>query len=151
MKRYYKTCLLSPLWLPIVLGLVAFGLTSLFPGCAETFPHWMVFSAWILVCSIPFGGLQYCIALYLVWTRIDFECTRSWVVGALWLPVIFTPIQIVGLLLFTFPSVDRWEDLRAYAMLAAYDLVLGYAYVLLWFAGLGLIRVVQLFRKEAVL
>ncbi|MDP4611622.1 MAG: hypothetical protein NWT02_10570 [Opitutales bacterium] len=150
MKRYFKICLWSPLWLPVVLGLAAYGLGSLFDGFLNHFPEWILFPAAIIVYSIVFGGLQYCIALYIVWTRIDFECTRSWIVGALWLPIIFAPIQIAGLLLVAGWDLGGIEDFWSFMFIAAYDLALGYGYVLFWFIGLGLIRMFQKLRTVGV-
>lgn len=149
MKRYFKLCLLSPLWLPAVVGLIALVTEGLLGGAEHILPQWLVFTGAIIGVSIFFGGIQYAIALYIVWTRIDFERTQSWIVGVLWLPIIFTILQMLGMVLVFFRELDNLADLKFVLWLGGFDLALGYGYVAVWFVGLGVIQVFKKRRQEA--
>ncbi len=140
MKRYFQICLFSPLWFPVLLGgLMALGY-PLLDHFGAILPEWLVFAPVVVVYSLIFGGVQYFIALCIVWTRIDFERTRSWITGILWLPIIFTPIQFVGMLLVAWGDWNLQNGLGDLGWIVAYDLALGYGYVLCWLLGYWLLR-----------
>lgn|GEM_PF-3089937 len=98
--------------------------------------------------SLVLGSVQYLIALFLVWQRIDFEEFRSWLKWVLLLPLIYTPIQIGAMLLVVAWRFDRLGDWVWVGHIAGFDLVLGYAYVAVWLVGYWLIRLFQDFTKR---
>ncbi len=147
MKLYFKLCLWMPLWLPALLLFLGYTVALIDSNAADALPDWFSMTLLVIAASVFFGGLQYCLALYIVWTRIDFESPRSWIVGILWLPILFTPIQVAGMLPFLWQDLANsrgWESLGG---LGVFDLVLGYGYVLVWLVGYWLVRRVQNFRK----
>lgn len=150
MKEYYKLCLFSPLWLPVVLGIVAVCLEALIGNAYDIFPGWISGFALTVIASFFYGGVQYGIALVIVWSRIDFERTGSWVVGVLWLPIIFTLIQTATMLPFMWPNLLSGRGPDGLGVIALLDLALGYGYVLVWLLGLALIRVFYKSRKVVV-
>lgn len=151
MKEYYKWCLFSPLWLPLLIGVIALIAEGL-PGGAENFlPGWLVSLGALIIISIFYGGIQYTIALCIVWTRVDFERTRSWVAGVLWLPVIFTIIQVLSFLIIFGAFFRSFDDLKMLMVLGGLDLALGYGYAAVWLVGLGIFKFVQTFRKRYAL
>lgn len=133
--------------MPLVVGCVALVTEGLFGGVGKVLPEWLVYVGAIIGISILYGGAQYAISLRIVWTRIDFEQTRSWIVGVLWLPIIFTIIQILSILVIFFAEFDSVNDLQFALLLGAFDLGLGYGYVATWLLGLGLIQLFRIYRK----
>jgi len=150
MKRYFKLCLWSPIWFPVVLGLIAYALESLTGDLYDTLPEWTVVVGFVVVLSVLYGGVQYLITIVFLWGRINFDDARSWVKYILMLPLIFTLVQVITMFVLIGWTAQRLNDLSWIGALALFDLVLGYAYVAVWLLGFMVIRAYQSFvRQEA--
>jgi hypothetical protein len=142
MKTYFKICLLSPIWFPLMLIGLLLSIESILELQSDAL-KWLCiyFGASLLV-----GGVQYLIAMILVWRRIDFGSFESIVRGCLVLPIVFTPIQLICV---SFLMVgDGLGALDALFGLAAVNLLYGYAYVLVWFFVYWLFTLFQKIRGE---
>lgn len=145
MKRYFKLCLWSPIWFPVVLGLIAYALESLTGDLYDTLPEWTVVIGFVVVLSVLYGGVQYLITIVFLWGRINFDDARSWVKYILMLPLIFTLVQVITMFVLIGWTAQRLNDLSWIGALALFDLVLGYAYVAVWLLGFMVIRAYQSF------
>ena len=133
MKLYFRICLLSPIWLPLLICAPVFALKPESGyGCG-----WLTWMAVYLGFSLMLGGVQYLIALVIVWRQIDFESVESILMGCLKLPLVFTPIQLIGMSLFL--MTDGFEGLVVIFPMAAMDLLFGYGYVAVWLLGYGIL------------
>lgn len=141
MSRYFKICLLSPIWFPFALCGLLMLLQPLL-GQDDAFVEWLKGLCFFTVAALVFGGVQYMIALVLVWRRIDFDSLESIVIGCVALPIVFTPIQVLVFAMFIIRS--GWSGLEGIFGLAGMDLMFGYMYVIVWFIGYWLFT---LFRK----
>ena len=136
MKTYFKVCLLSPLWFPLLLWFLYALNGAVFRNSFEyDLGGWLIIPA----ISIIYGGLQYIIALWVVWIRIDFSSVVSWVHGCLLLPLVFTPIQLLFMMMYGSSSGGAGELAGYIAYFGLIDLLLGYAYVLVWIIGWAVI------------
>lgn len=135
MKRYMQACLWSPIWFPAFAWLPAILIDQVLIG-AEGVVTWF---ALYLFFSLIYGGIQYLIAMAIVWHQIDFEHVATWIVWVLLLPLIFTVIQLVTMLPFFVGS----SDFEWLYYLGMFDLMFGYGYVLVWLIGLGVIKTVS--------
>ena len=134
MKRYMKVCLWSPLWLPLLAWLPAMLIDQIANSALTTVAGYLFF-------SLIYGGIQYLIAMAIVWRQIDFEHVATWIVWVLLLPLIFTVIQLVTMLPFFMGS----SGIEWLYFLGLMDLVFGYGYVLLWLLGYGVIWMMRRF------
>lgn len=128
MKRYLKACLLSPLWFPFVALFVGVICNDLGDNIISTLGFYLFF-------SLIYGGIQYLIAMVIVWRQIDFDQVATWIVWVLLLPLIFTLIQLITMIPFFIES-SGFEWLVYFGI---FDLVFGYGYVMIWLLGCGLI------------
>lgn len=143
MKTYFKTCLWSPIWLPIVIGLLGLVLHAIARDLFDVLPNWLGAVGFIVVYSIVFGGIQYLITVVFLWAQIDFDDPRSWIKWILILPIIFTLVQVSTMLLIFGFGFRGLNDFASLGILALIDLALGYAYVAVWLLGYGCIRLTQ--------
>jgi hypothetical protein len=137
--------------MPLLVGLIGLVTEGLLGGAHTLLPEWLAFTGAVIGISILYGGIQYAVALRIVWTRIDFERTGSWIVGVLWLPIIFTFIQVVSIAVIFAFQFSKVSDLQFLLLMGVLDLGLGYGYVAVWLAGLWVIRLFQRYRKGSKL
>lgn len=148
MKSYYKICLLSPLWFPALLALIYGIAESVHGSFIDMFPDWIAVLGFIVVFSVLFGGLQYILTLLIIWRKIDFESYESWVKWILLLPLIFTPIQVLGVWLFSWMSDGQFVGLSASVGLMVFDLGVAYSYVAVWLVSSVIINTMQNGRSQ---
>ena len=146
MKTYFKICSFSPIWLPLLLIGLLFVMRAVFGGEAVIVQVLQGLCFWSGA-ALVFGGIQYLIAMTIVWRRIDFDSVESVVRGCFALPIVFTPIQLLPFLLW---GVLNGGGLNGLLGLAGLDLLFGYGYVLLWFLGYWLYASFRKLRGRAV-
>lgn len=147
MKRYFKICLWSPIWFPILIGLIAYTVDSLFDRSQAWLPDWLMIAGAFVLYSVVFGGLQYLVMLLCLWPRINFASFKNWRDWALKLPLIFTPIQLGMVMLVFIWEIKKPSELLVVMYLGLLDLVIGYAYVAVWLLGYYLIRLLPKGRR----
>ncbi len=148
MKTYFKICLWSPIWFPVLLGLLGIALHGLTGDLYALFPDWLGAAGFIVVYSLVFGGIQYLITIVFLWGLIDFDDYRSWLKWVILLPLIFTVFQLGTMLLIFVWEFDSLSDYASLGLLGLFDLGLGYAYVLIWIVGYTLLKAFNNFGEE---
>lgn len=113
---------------------------SLSGSFIDILPEGLAMLGIIVVFSVIFGGIQYLITLAFVWRQIDFNDFKSWLKWILLLPIIFTPIQVLGMLLVYWLVEAQLVDLNESFGLFAFDLFVAYGYVAIWLLGYAAIR-----------
>lgn len=140
MKRYYKTCLWSPIWLPLLLLGFGYALENTTGNFYGILPEWLGMIGFVVAFSILFGGIQYLITLVIIWRQIDFNEFKSWLKWILLLPLIFTPIQILVIWICYWIVAGKFVDLNESFGFISFDLFVAYGYVAVWLLGYGGIR-----------
>lgn len=141
-RRYFKWTIASPLWLPAIIWVLIAFLAINKSNIADYMPEWILGVVFILAASLVYGGLQYLITLMILWRRIDFNDTKSWMRNVLFLPLLFTPIQSIGIVLIALVMYDVRVIGDMILYFSGFSLAVGYSYVLLWLVGFGLLRLV---------
>ena len=139
-RRYFKWTITSPLWLPAIFLLIGLFLDRAEVDLWREIPEWILIVPFFIAFSLVYGGIPYAITLLLIWKRIDFENSESWMDRVLMLPLIFTPIQLVGVFLLAIGTGNNTGAIPALLFFGAFDLVIGYGYVLVWVIGFQIIR-----------
>lgn len=149
MRCYFKICLWSPIWFPVLLVAFAVLFHGVFGLDYNLLPFPMANIVLTVMWSILFGGIQYLIALMILWKRFDFDDFVNWLGGILLLPILFTLIQLGTMVVLFTVFFENASDLAALAMIAGFDLGLGYGYVACWVFGYFIIKTwARFFRKK---
>ncbi|MBT65298.1 MAG: hypothetical protein CML13_19040 [Puniceicoccaceae bacterium] len=143
MKRYFKICLWSPIWFPVLLLLTYLLGEAVCGNFIDLLPEWIEASGFIIVYSVILGGLQYLMTVVFLWGLIDFNEFTSWLKWVLLLPLVFTVFQVFSMLLIFVWEFDRISDFAVLGVLGLFDLGLGYAYVAIWLIGYAVIRMFE--------
>ena len=130
MKRFLRLALLAPLVVPFLLWLVTT------PQINGAEPGVLLSFVWIMMLSLPFGGIPYAIFYVAIW-RVMNRLTRHGIIILLWsLPLLFyvwcfvlgTVINSVAALLGIWGFV---EEMTAVVLIYLYIFPIGYLYVFL--------------------
>ena len=139
-RRYFKWTITSTLWFPAIFLLIGLFLDRAEIDLRSDILEWIRIVLFFLTFSLVYGGLQYSITLMIVWKRIDFNNLESWTDRILMLPLIFTPIQLVGVFLLAIGTGNITGAIPAMLLFGVSDLIIGCGYVLVWFLGLSIIK-----------
>lgn len=109
----------------------------------DNLPEGLAMFGIIVVFSVIFGGIQYLMTLAFIWRKIDFDDFKSWLKWILLLPLIFTPVQTLGIWIFYGAVEGKFVDLNESFGLMAFDLFVAYGYVAIWVLGYGTHRLLR--------
>lgn len=137
--KYFRWSLAAPIALPLLL------LPLWFLGMGgDGFFSSIIF---VLMMSVVFGGAQYLLVLVplMLWLLGKTPSSRGQIAWVLVTPLIYAPVQCLGLVLLHAATTNNWTDMawRSALDFSPFALGVAYCYVALVLAGYGVLRWTQ--------